>query len=131
MCFQIHSDHKEIKTAEEDITCYKVLRRTGKPFLQFFGLGKYEAPFQDTPYKLKQLNKVELESPRAGMIEIGLHSLITMAEAVRLINLCWGPEVEKYKIMKAIIPKGSEYYVNPVREEYVSNQLIVIKRIKL
>lgn len=109
MCFFIDVYHQMVKTAKTNIVCWKR-----------FDIGKgYCSPIQGFEYEggivyyEDQFNEHALY-----MVNTGLHSYSTEKEAKR----------EKYsdeKIVKCIIPKGSKYYYNSYKEEYVSDHLFI------
>ena len=53
-----------------------------------------------------------------SIIEVGYHSYSTKAIAIYKTN-------SARIIRKFIIPKGSKYFINKDKEEYVSNQIIM------
>ena len=125
MCFYIHEDHQKVKIARKDITCYKVLRNINS---------RYYAPYQCVEYRYNKLKKSKIITrPRpgtfgSGTIDLGLHSLTDLKSVKRFINrtlLVYSGD----PVFEAVIPKGSEYYYNPYKGEYVSNQLMIVKRI--
>jgi len=119
MCFHIHPRHTRIKTAKKDIACFKVLEKDEET-------SRWYSPWQDTEYRNNRLKKAKIDEPSwSDKIHQGLHSFSTKSEADFTTSNGFNREV-----FEAIIPEGSQYYYNPDEEEYVSNQLMVIKRIK-
>lgn len=127
MCFYIHKDHIEAKTADKDITCYKVLLVNGNKFWHALRLAPLEAPYRSTLYRLWVTYKSEIIMRGDNTIENGLHSLTNFKQAVHKLE-----EIERtdmlHSIYKAIIPKNSTYYYDPIKNEYVSNQLRIIEK---
>lgn len=111
MCFVIDVKHPEKKIAKKDIICYKRLDI------------KFRSPYRVKLYKLNKLYKSELIKDSLYCIYVGIHSYSCKKEAK---HQKWSDEI----IVKGIIPKGSEYYYNPNRHEYVSNQIIIQEVIK-
>ena len=114
MCFIIHPDHKEKKTATEDIVCYKILRTD------------LVSIYYNYQYKIGKLAKSSLlyNSFMVDIITDGLHSYSDLIKAQKRRSY------STRTIYKAIIPKGAKYYYNPHDKEYVSNQLIIQEEIK-
>lgn len=121
MCFYIHNKHKEQKAATKDILCYKVLN----------GLGKktFYSPFRVKRYDLSPgksfKSKLVIPYEGAAYINVGLHSY-TVAKKARAIRKNW----DDGKIMQFVIPKGTRYYFNPAKKEYVSAAIKFKKIIK-
>ena len=114
MCFYISSKHPNEKIATKDIVCYKLLKQT------------LESPFYCKAYKLNKLYKTNLDEPNIvfGCIFRGFHSYSNKREGFK------GHVSNYWYFVKGIIPKGSKYYYNPVRHEYVSNRIILQEIIK-
>lgn len=109
MCFWIHNDHAEAKIAEEDIVCYKVITNFDRSLHYFY----YYKP--NTTYEYVELQKLISYWPDdMPSIEKGYHSYSTYKFALRGL-------VPWMKVVKFIIPKGTEYYYNPDHNEYVSS----------
>lgn len=121
MCFIIHKNHTDLKVAEEDIPCYKILADFGNNILK--------SPHMYEIYEPNKLKKVEIDIPKLSLISMsleinkGLHSF-SIRDKADQVAFFGGIT------FKAIIPKGSKYYYNPDRSEYVSDQLIVLEEIK-
>ena len=112
MCFVIHKDHPKAKVAEKDIKVYKVLENNR---------GRLISTYQYFKYNPKQLyhSKIVIEPWREKLlIDEGLHSFSSLKGVDDHISCCaWEACVCEF-----IIPKGSEYYYNPDKQEYVSDQ---------
>ena len=132
MCFYIDSKYPNKQIAKRDITCYKVL------------WNDYKSAFHFKLYKLNKLYKVRIEKPYfwhdTYLIDQGFHSYSSLKQAikervynVKLVNYCSYSNrftLQKFVIVKCMIPKDSEYYYNSERREYVSNQIVIKERIK-
>lgn len=128
MCWITRLKEYQVKRiAANDIQVYKILekRRTW-----ISGLIKYVSPFYNFKYKLNKVYKSRIEldfQTRNGAltIEKGLHSFTNLrhAEGYCAAN---EPYCKTWLIFKAIIPKGSTYYVNE-DGEVVSNKLKIIE----
>lgn len=121
----------KLKVASEDIVVYKVAAR----LLTFRDsiLGKYfYAPYRLTPYVLgetmeSELNYIEYEPSEEEaypIVEAGLHSLGNYADAVELIA---SQHNSHFKVMYAIIPKGSNYYEGTFNGKlsYASDKIVI------
>jgi hypothetical protein len=79
-------------------------------------------------YELNRLCKIKLEKPKNEFNYVyickGFHSYSNKRKII------WCPDRSFYCVVKGIIPKGSEYYYNPDRHEYVSNQIVLQEIIK-
>lgn len=114
MCFFIHPKHREMKTAERNIPCYKQGLRSLDQKIFF-------SRFYIYPYNLGQLNKIVGEWPihpptlPVTVIQKGFHSYSNRRY----------PSQQCLEVVKCIIPKGAHYFYNPEDQEYVSDQIIV------
>ena len=115
------------RTAVNDIQVYKILKERKT---RIFNRIKYVSPYYKFKYKLNKVYQSELELDSQTldgvlMIEKGLHSFINLqhAEYYRAVG---GPCCETWIIFKAIIPKGSTYYINEIGE-IVSNKLKIVE----
>jgi len=116
MCFNIHTDHREVKTAEEDIVCYKFMdydERTGYHY----------APYMSTKYNYGMIYadptlKDEFEMEVEGYsINEGIHSYTNRER-------CQSEKSSSYQtIIEVVIPKGTKYYLNPYNQQYVSTKV--------
>ena len=133
MCFYIHRDHYKLKTAEEDIVCYKEANklttfsfRTSdeikgtediQGFISFYRFFDYK--FGET-YGYINLSEHEFsnmeETSRLGVIHEGFHSYIAY-QVCDDHNFC----------IKCFIPKGTRYFYNPDYNEYVSERIRIGK----
>lgn len=104
--------------AKKNIAVYKILDKD--MYSIFYG---YE-------YKLNQLNKTHINIEKAGhlfKINSGFHAYHNKIDVIdhffkHHLNHSY------YMICKAVIPKGSEYYIGDDRD-IVSNQLIIKRRL--
>lgn len=123
MCFYISKKHPNKKIATKNITCYKILN------------GNFTSYYHGLPYKAHLLVTSKIGKPKKywpsiyEQIEKGLHSYSSVSSC---INKRWGVYfyAKDLIIVKCIIPAGSEYYYNEQREEYVSNQIIMVEEVK-
>ena len=143
MCFTIDSNHPDIKKAETDMTCYKVLFEL-EP-------NKYTSMFKLFEYDGGMMYRINMDAPRrldwqqedvpAKHIEVGFHCY-TSLYAVQYAHEFWskesGFETEtgikyncgKLVVAECIIPKDSDYYQSDNDSEYVSNQIKIVKTVK-
>lgn len=131
MCFYIHVSYSVIKTAEENIVCYKRLSYAFAE-LSLDRIKELEirkntliSPYQHMKYRIRETHTSVLrrDSRNPFAISLGLHSYTNLLAAESNTN---SGEV----IVKCIIPKGARYYVDPVREHYVSNKLRTVKIVR-
>lgn len=126
------------KIASEDITCYKVFcnRDVVWEKIKFLGISLWKkhkikglySLYKDylyTPYSSNAevtLSQTYNSETDYWYIEKGYHSYSTLDKA----------ELEKFKyleiIVKCIIPKGAEYYINEY-EDIVSSNIIITDKI--
>ena len=121
MCFYIiYSDFSAIplKKAEKDIVCWKVLKSDFFPI--YFPSFKYE------PGKSKRLSNDLWKDHSGSSVEYGFHSYSTKSKAQKIVRI----DPNSCIIVRFIIPKGAEYFYNYYREEYVSNRIKCIKKVR-
>jgi len=119
MCFYVDENHTDLRIAKKDITCYKYMYFRGK---------KWITPYQAFIYEPGILVTVNtgwraLNKRGCSQINKGLHSHSTRKEAVHNMDS------SEHILIECIIPKGAKYFYSKENEEYVSNQLIAVKRI--
>lgn len=112
MCFWIHEKYREAIIATKDIKCWKRTFRTS--LLN----GGFTSEIRNFPYKFGETYKTTIKG-NLIMINKGFHSYTHKPYA----RYCTCTIYCK-------IPKGSKYYYNPTRHEYVSNQIIPLKVVK-
>ncbi len=131
MCFHIHNNHKEVKIAKKDITCYKLLVKRNPSDIGIFisPYRNYEYNFnKKTLYKVNNFIKTYKTYDTISITDItkGLHSFSSIKG---LKDKHW---LSTYNIaFKCIIPKGTKYYYNPDDKEYVSLALEFKERLTL
>jgi len=106
MCLVIKKNSK-VKTAKEDIICYKFVEsKTYSPDIHF-------TPFKYRPIEIgcsyESELKVEIDLDANKSVEIGLHSFKTITDCIRYA-LPYVDNNDNETIVKCIIPKGSQYY---------------------
>lgn len=106
------------KTAQEDIEVYKIVA-----IVNMLGHSQTIAPYRCTVYKSNDVHS-ELEVPTPHVvpigcsgemhthkIELGLHSIKNLDDAKSMFFWRFSNRGSSYyKLIKATIPKGSEYY---------------------
>lgn len=127
MC--LFANRKYAFTAQEDIECYKVLRRVDGVLTSY-----YHETFKwkksvtytsllenfDSVFKSYQCN-----------VERGFHSYMYQKDAEKFINEICGDEI--LVLVKCIIPKGSQYFIGDStdwRPGYASDKIIFTSIIK-
>jgi hypothetical protein len=127
MCLK--ATHTQPKIAEEDIVCYKVLRKI------FF---TYWTPYTKTFVRLNHLfeakgeEEVDLfENPeiRQGFIHAFLNKQIAIRECFDLYD--YHAIFKNFIIVKAIIKKGTKYFLGKygdicAKEIFITNEMIKI-----
>ena len=116
MCTVI--DNITRKTAQEDIEVYKVV-----VIVNMFGHSQTVAPHRYTVYESNDIHsKLEVPTPHVVQIgcsgemythkiEIGLHSIKNLDDAKSMFFWRFSQRgSSQFKLIKATIPKGSEYY---------------------
>ena len=128
MCFHIHPEHKEEKTAIEDIVCYK---HSDKRIRNFLFRKIFISDFQKFRYRFNKLYKLDKKIVvRYSMVRCGCQYDKTGAIHEGFHSYAKLPEFPP-RLVKCIIPKGSQYYYNPFGSgEYVSNQIIIKNKMK-
>ena len=116
MCLLTNNLHKYI--AEKDIVCYKIVYLQGKEIISFW----YDFPYElNRKYTTQVLQPIPM--PNGDIrIEKGFHSYRNLNIAKGDI---WLSLMESLVIVKCIVPKDSEYYINS--KEMVSNQIIIVE----
>lgn len=130
MCF--YSKNNTRKSNKTDHIVYKRMRLEvkGQPRLEknklvcdmqlvsehrghVYKIGKvYKSPLID--------NNAHKKNYTSASVDKGFHSWIDAPVPGKPVN-------HHYVMVECIIPKGSEYYIDPVRKEKVSNQIKVVK----
>lgn len=128
MCWVTRLKEYQVKRiAANDIQVYKILE---KRRIWISGRIKYVSPFYNFKYKPNKVYKSRIDLDFQTrydvlIIEKGLHSFTNFQHAKCCHNIC-KLNCEPWFIFKAIIPKGSTYYVNE-NGEVVSNKLKIIE----
>lgn len=131
MCLYLNSLNKEdnkVKTATEDIVCWKVLEKTGD--------NVYRSPYEHYPYKLN--TTIKDDGNRVQNIEKKIyggcfHTYMNMEDAFQSMTMS-NNEVDHIRkrwpgkgyprfncyysvVVKCIIPKGTKYYEGTFKNE--------------
>lgn len=134
MCLSIKLFSRK-QIAEQDIEVFKVLRSspTGQP--------GWKTPYREVPVSFAFPMKARL-SRGITSVNAGIHSYTTLEGANKAMaymgdaDFMWGWfEPDTFRIFKAVIPKGAEYYegFHEYTEHrwtgsYASNQLIILNQ---
>lgn len=135
MCFIIDKKHKKEKIASKNIICYKILEMKN---IKIKGI--FSSPYQKFIYNFKEkthyiantnkLLKIDNQDYNNNIIIYnGLHSYSTIKNAELHKNNLSLIYDDKVEIFECIIPKGTKYYYNSERKEYVSLELKFKKRL--
>ena len=100
-------------TAEEDITCYKVLN------------DDMTALYYPFTYEVGRLykGKLDMPGPTWNDVDKAFHTYATIVIAQRAAGCGYR------KVWRATIPIGAKYYEGACNE-YASNQIIIVEQIK-
>ena len=125
MC--LRAIHTQPKIAEEDIVCYKVLRKI---------LFTYWTPYTKTFVRLNHLFKAKGEEEICLFRdpEIGqgfIHAFTNKQRAIRLcLNLYYEDAIfNNFIVVKAVIKKGTKYFLGKhdnicAKEVFITNEII-------
>lgn len=131
MCLTL-TEKSEIKVAEENIICYKVVRKLHP--------GVYKSEFFGHLYVRAQLNKMSEDilsiTPSCIIndqrtVEKGFHSFTCKEDAYKYKATRGNKSDVPYIVVKYIIPKGSKYIEGTYGEypNYVSDKIICVQEI--
>ena len=127
MCFYIEKGNKE-RVATKDIVVYKVLKLGGRS--PFCPTHSYDLTKGERAY-VNEFSFRCLRSP-SDIITGGLHSFDSVDGAISLKkNTASLPSWICSSVHKFIIPKGTRYWRNKKRGEYVSLCLEYVEEVKL
>lgn len=131
MCFKVKNN--EVKIADKDITCYKVLTKLNTDI--------YATPFTKMTVKLGERYDIVndddfrvVESSCNDGIELEVsegcfHTLKNIKNAESLLeNVLFNSYLSTFALVKAIIPKDTKYMVND--SEYVSKSIIYTQELQ-
>lgn len=130
MC--LHTYLRKPLIASEDITVYKLLKKSGR---RLFAL------YYDTEYKLNKLYRTEIKHTSEGSAyDTIAQNAFAMADAESIVKIANGYHsslsIKRLKdvdydqhLYECRIPAGSEVYIG-LTDLVVSNQIIVVKRVK-
>jgi len=121
MCFSVHQNHRQPKTAKRDIVCYKTLLKGNVSVIQDFKyrIGKRYVLADGLADGLHVT--VNLSLSMGGDIAVGFHSYSSMRKTKAHVSRMKLP-------YRCVIPKGSTYYFNPSRHEYVSDSIKIVSK---
>ena len=122
MC--LYTNNKYPHIAEEDIVVYKILDED------------LRSPYQDFQY---ELNKEYINEDEKGVSDyspfaIGsgyFHAFMDEENAKGCIKSAIIWKKVKLKLFKAIIPKGSQYYISVYKEQICGDRIKIIEEIKV
>jgi hypothetical protein len=113
MCLTISKNNPEPMTAEQDIVCYKVLRKE-------FHNGALRAPLYKFDYCFgyvytipeEYFDQVYVFDDGYRLAEYGFHSFVALSDAVRFKE-CLSEalrQIYDFVIVRCVIPNGARYY---------------------
>lgn len=144
MCLTL-TENSKLKVAEENIICYKVVRRlySGAYRSEFYAYlyetGTLNEVFGDpitittcpriTTYRSANFNQ-QVIAGYEQVVERGFHSFTCKEDAYRYVKIAAGRVLGKITtvVVKCIIPKGANYIEGTYEEypNYVSNKIICL-----
>ncbi len=106
----------EPKVAQDDIKCYKVLRR-------YSGENDFNSIHMDFLYEPGKEYSTDFviypgQGTEFGFINEGLHSFMSLLDAVNEAK-----DVERWVVCEFTIPVGSKYYENDKQGHYCSDRI--------
>lgn len=115
MCLYIRD--KQPRVAKRDIVVLKYLKQVGK---------RYESPCQGTPVTLGKLMVAQPDTPYISYECKDLYDrkISSMGGGVIHAKLSESDDFGNY-CAKAIIPKGTEYWINPFGTEIAARQMLI------
>lgn len=147
-----HTNDLTLKTADVDIICYKVVKKPKRlanlinsesPKISFksqykqyiynldetVSVPRFTLNHSDDEKRVLDLNTGEIHMVKTYKIEEGIHSYISLSDAIDELSAGWGNGSNI--VVKCIIPKGSKYiigYDNGYTHipTYVSNSLKIV-----
>jgi len=137
MCLYVRKSIPKRMIATEAVVCYKRIGRADQQLDDYedrgFRANDLVSIFQYMRYKVRTTYTSKLvfskelkpDETIIGRVHKGLHSYTTLETAKKQLHKLSG-EV----LIECRIPKGAEYYYDPMREEYASDTLRTIKLIK-
>lgn len=119
MCFILHPEHLKKKIAKKDILCYKYIFVENVSLIYDY---QYETGVVNPKIKLIKIKKLYLNHK---IIEGGYHSYDN--QDVKSIFLEYVSHADaSIKVATFKIPKGTGYFYNPDKHEYVSETIIML-----
>jgi len=125
MCFHIdYTNHPKIKVAGCNIACYKTGRLQPITLISdniLVTKRKFISSVRDFYYNFNEIYKTKFFSTeiKRGGINKGFHSYRSKPNV--------GSYYNNIIVVKCIIPKGTKYFYNSFKEEYVSEAIIIKK----
>ena len=119
MCFHVHPDHREPKTATRSIRVWKrfeTVRQAPD------GSTVMLSPYRAFPYHMGQeYSQAGPLMPTATTIERGFHSHDSLESALDRRDRT----VDTDHVIECTVPKGATYYWNPDKNEIVSDRIVL------
>ena len=113
MCFVVDKDNTKVQIADKDIVCWKHGHLDGKEFVSEYRCYRYKkGALNVSPFLKNEKYKTD------SALSQGFHSYSKMLPTENFFE-------HSLRLKKFIIPKGSRYLINPDRDEYISNQIIM------
>jgi len=116
MCFVVRKNQTKVQVTDKDIVCWKHVYPDGEDCTSEFRGFEYKKG------KLNQQDALKEKEYNANEgLDEGFHSFLKRLAA----DYWWEARLRKF-----IIPKGSRYLIDPIKDEYISNQIIMARKKK-
>lgn len=130
MCFYISRKHPELKIAERDIICWKLMLNCNRGYPTNHVESRYEGYLYQLGYHYREDLGFKTYFSCALNNEVigrGIHSYSTRREANEYFKNDYS---DRAIIVECYIPKGSSYYYNEFKKEYCSLDICLVQIIK-
>lgn len=113
MCLVINKNNLKPITAEQDIVCYKVLRKSLEDDIVKAPIYNFEYTFgQIYTIQNEYFKEIDVYDDGCVLAEYGFHSFVMLSDAVqfkeRLLTYTW--QSYEYVLVRCVIPNGARYY---------------------
>ena len=118
MCFNVDKKHPHARTAKRAIVCFKVVNRDLCSYYQGFG--------HEYGFLAKSRLKKEKRGTNGTCIYMGFHSYTCFEAAMKeyRCKLSYDPIV-----VRCLLPRGTRYYYDSCDHEFVSNRIVVERKV--
>lgn len=125
MCFVIDDlDHIDGQIAEEDITCYKVMRRSIDNGVHVYKSILYGTKWVPLNSIIRPTYSRELEKHARQLNGSAVHAYQALTPGIMEFSI-----MGCVPVIKCIIPKGARYWTNNNRNEIAATKIKLIKEV--